>query len=90
MAKMNWSRAQASSHMARVGSESIGGYADRRGARAEVAAMGRKIRAAHGKAGRHLAVRCLSCGHRGNAFSRAREPRFRCTSCGSTLVRWRA
>ncbi len=36
------------------------------------------------------ALRCRTCGHRGNARVPAgKSPSFRCSACGSSLVAWR-
>jgi hypothetical protein len=36
------------------------------------------------------ALRCRSCGHRGNAaLPVGAAPRFKCSRCGSSLVAWR-
>lgn len=38
----------------------------------------------------YAALRCRSCGHRGNARVPAgARPRFTCSHCGSSLVAWR-
>lgn len=38
----------------------------------------------------YAALRCRSCGHRGNArVGPGQSPRFKCSDCGSSLVAWR-
>lgn len=35
----------------------------------------------------HVALRCRTCGHRGNArVRRGAKPKFRCRNCSSTLI----